>query len=158
MKALRIKHFNDKDKKIAEASGETDDFQKKEYDYALKSNIELIFNLLKTLPLHFKLVLYAFIKVYNTDKKETRVTVEDVFIEYQKSTNDLKISWLSMNRVTKIIKELETYGFLKCKYIRKGSSQIKHIDIFQPSEIPRYFSVLKEELHRTPPPHFPRNK
>ena len=75
-----------------------------------------------------------------------------------KISNDLKISWLSMNRVTEMIKELETYGFLKCKYARKGLGQIKYVDIFQPSEIPRYVSVLREELHRTPPPHFPRNK
>ncbi len=158
MRPLRIKHFDEKDKKIAEALGETDDIQKKGNDYALKSNSELIFNLLKTLPLHFKLVLYAFIKVYNTDKRNTRVTVEDVFIEYQKLSNDLKISWLSMNRVTEMIKELETYGFLKCKYVRRGLGQIKYIDIFQPSEIPRYVSVLEEELPRTPSPHFPRNK
>jgi Cdc6-like AAA superfamily ATPase len=133
-------------------SGETHDIIKKENDYALKSNIELIFNLLKTLPLHFKLVLYAFIKVYNKDKRNTKVTVEDVFIEYQKLTTDLKIGWLSMNRVNEMIKELETYGFLKCKYVRKGSGQIRYIDIFQPNEIPRYISVLKEELHRTPSP------
>ncbi len=139
-------------------SGETNDIKNKKNHYALKSNIELIFNLLKTLPLHFRLVLYAFLNVYNKDKGNTKVTVEDAFIEYQKLSNDLKIEWLSMNRVNEIIKELETYGFLKCKYVRKGSDQIKYIDIFQPSEISRYISVLKEELHKTPPPHFPRNE
>ena len=128
------------------ASGRIEDTQKKENDYALKSNIDLIFNLVKTLPLHFKLVLYAYIKIYNINKKNTKITVEDVFVEYQRLTNDLKIDWLSMSRVTEMIKELETYGFLKCKYIRKGSGQIKHIDIYQPAEIPRYISVLKEDL------------
>lgn len=120
--------------------------KEKHNDYVLKSNIELIFNLLKTLPLHFKLVLYAFIKIYSIEKRNIKISIEDVFVEYQRLTNDLKINWLSRSRVTEIIKELETYGFLKCKYIRKGSGQIKYIDIYQPTEIPRYISVLKEDL------------
>ncbi len=122
--------------------------QKNEIDYAIIPNIDLIFDLLKKLPLHFKLVLYAFIKIYDHDKKNIKVRVEDVFTEYQKLTTELKINWLSMNKVTNIIKELEVYGFLKCKYVRKGQGQIKYINILNSSDIPRYKSALQEELEK----------
>ncbi len=117
-----------------------------ENDYAVKSNIDLIFKLLRSLPLHFKLVLYAFIKIYEVSPRNNKITVDDVFIEYQKLSNDLNINWLSMNRVTDMIRELENYGFLKCKYIRKGSGQIRYIDVYQPAEIPRYASALQKDL------------
>ena len=53
-----------------------------------------------------------------------------------------------MNKVTNIIKELEVYGFLKCKYVRKGQGQIKYINILNLSDIPRYKSALQEELEK----------
>jgi hypothetical protein len=47
-----------------------------------------------------------------------------------------------------IIKELEMLGFLKCKYVRKDKREIKYVHILNPSETPRYVSVLQEELKK----------
>lgn len=133
-------------------SNEKQDITIKENDYAVKSNTDLIFNLLSSLPLHFKVVLYAFIKAYETNPKKNKVTVDGIFIEYQKISNELKIDWLSVNRVTDILKELENYGFLKCKYVRKGSGQIRYIDMYQPAEVSRYNSALRKDLFARPSP------
>ena len=65
-------------------SKDSQSLQKNEIDYSIIPNIDLIFDLIKKLPLHFKLVLYAFIKIYDHNKKNIKVTVEDVFTEYQR--------------------------------------------------------------------------
>lgn len=106
---------------------------------------EIILNELRTLSLHSKLVLYACIRLFSEDHN-VKITVMDVFKEYKKLTAGLNISWLSMNKVTEHIKELEMLGFLKCTYPPKGLRQIRYIYIFEPAEIPRYVAILKEDL------------
>jgi len=67
-------------------------------------------------------------------------------LEYQRLADESNIGGLSTSQVTDKIRELVMLGFLKCKYVRKGSCRIKYIHIYQPDEIPKYISVLQEEL------------
>ncbi len=122
------------------------DLQERCIYYPVSSTKQMIFNQIKTLPLQFKLVLYAFLTALGRDKKNIKVTVADVFLEYEKVATGLKIDWLSMGRVSDLIKELEMLGFLKCKYVRKDRGQIRYVHILASDEIPRYVSVLQEEL------------
>lgn len=119
--------------------------------YLPGSHYELVTDALRTLPIHFKLILYAFFKLHHQNKKKIKITVADVFSEYQTLTDELDISYLTMKQVIDKIQEFDMLGFLKCKYIRKGSGQIKYIDVKQPTEIPRYLSVLKEEIGKIKP-------
>ncbi|NJD76437.1 MAG: hypothetical protein FIB08_04985 [Candidatus Methanoperedens sp.] len=106
----------------------------------------IIINLLKTLPLHSRLVLCACIRLLSSDN-DARITVTDVFIKYKQLTARFNINWVSLGKVTEHIKELEMLGFLKCTYPQKGHThQIRYIHIFVPAEIPKYVSVLQEEL------------
>ena len=124
------------------------DPQEKRIYYAVSDTKQMVFDQLTTLPLHFKLVLYACLGLLGQDKRDIKVTVIDVFLEYKKLVVGLNIEWLSMSRVTDIIKELEMLGFLKCKYVRKDQRKIKYVQILDAAEIPKYISVLQEELRK----------
>lgn len=115
--------------------------------YPSGSHSDLILDVLKTLPIHIKLILYACLRLHDRDRKNVRITVDDVVFEYQRLANESSINSLYINQVSEKIKELEMLGFLKCRYIRKGSG-IKFISIYQPAEIPKFISVLKEELRK----------
>lgn len=105
-----------------------------------------IISLLKTLPLHSRLVLCACIRLLASDN-DAKIKVADVFVKYKQLTARFNINWVSLGKVTEHIKELEMLGFLKCTYPQKGRThQIKHIRILEPAEIPKYVSVLQEEL------------
>jgi Cdc6-like AAA superfamily ATPase len=117
--------------------------------YLPDSQDELVTDVIKTLPIHFKLILYACFKLHQQQKK--KITVADVFSEYQTLTNELDISYLTMKQVIDKIQQFDMLGLLKCKYVRKGSGQIKYIDVKQPTEISRYISVLKEEIEKIKP-------
>lgn len=114
--------------------------------YPPRSHSGLMLDVLKTLPIHIKLILYALLRLYDRDKKNAKITVADVFLEYQKLADESNIGGLSSSQVTDKIRELVMLGFLKCKYVRKGSGRIKYVLIDQPDEIPKYISVLQEEL------------
>jgi len=105
-----------------------------------------IINLLKTLPLHSRLVLCACIRLLSSDN-DAKITVTDVFTKYKQLTARFNINWLSLGKVTEYIKELEMLGFLKCTYPHKGRvHQIRYVHIYEPAEIPRYTAVLQEDL------------
>jgi len=124
------------------------DLQERRIYYAVSNTKQMVFDQLTTLPLHFKLVLYACLGLLGQDKKDIKVTVIDVFLEYKKLATESNIEWLSMSRVTEIIKELEMLGFLKCKYVRKDQRKIKYVHVLDAAEIPKYVSVLQEELRK----------
>lgn len=128
-----------------------EDNQEKRSLYPPGSHFELVTDAVKTLPIHFKLILYAFFRLYHQNKKKVKITVADVFFEYQKLADELGISYLSMKQVTDKIGEFDMLGFLKCKYIRKGSGQIKYIDVNKSDEVSKYISVLKEEIEKIRP-------
>jgi len=128
-------------------SGAKDPQERRIY-YAVSNTKQMVFDQLTALPLHFKLVLYACLSLLVQDKKDIKVTVIDVFLEYKKLATESNIEWLSMSRVTDIIKELEMLGFLKCKYVRKDRRQIKYVHVLDPAEIPKYIPVLQEELRK----------
>lgn len=117
--------------------------------YLPNSQGELVTDVIKTLPIHFKLILYACFKLHQNKKKN--ITVADVFSDYQTLTNELDISYLTMKQVIDKIQQFDMLGLLKCKYVRKGSGQIKYIDVKQPTEISRYISVLKEAIEKIKP-------
>jgi Cdc6-like AAA superfamily ATPase len=107
---------------------------------------DICLNELKTLSLHSKLILCACIRLFSRDSN-AKVTPMDVFTEYKKLAARFNVNWLSAGKVTEHIKELEMLGFLKCTYPRRGQGrQIRYIHIFEPTEIPKYVSVLKEDL------------
>ncbi len=109
---------------------------------------DIIIDLPKTLSLHSRLVLCACIRLLSKDN-DAKITVTDVFAEYKHLTARFNINWLSLSKVTEYIKELEMLGFLKCTYPNKGHvHQIRYIHIFEPAEIPRYTTVLQEDLRR----------
>lgn len=108
----------------------------------------LITNQIRTLPLHLKLILYAYIRLLDKDKKDTNVTVEDVFDEYKKLTAEVNTYSISIDNAINCIKELELLGFFKCTYICKVPGRIRSIHIFDPSQIPKYVSILKEDLDK----------
>ena len=114
--------------------------------YPPRSHSVLMLDVLKTLPIHIKLILYAFLMLHDRDKKNVKITVADVVLEYQGLADESNISCLSTSQVTDKIGELVMLGFLKCKHIRKGSGRIKYVHIYEPDEIPKYISVLQEEL------------
>ena len=114
--------------------------------YPPRSHSDLMLDVLKTLPIHIKLILYALLRLHDRDRKNTKITVADVVLEYQKLADESNISGLSTSQVTDKIKELVMLGFLKCKYVRKGSGRIKYVRIYEPDEITKYISVLQEEL------------
>ena len=116
--------------------------------YSPESHADLILDVIKTLPIHIKLILFACLRLHDQDRKKVKITVDDVVFEYQRLANESHISSLNINKVAEKIKELEMLGFLKCRYIRKGSGQIKYISIYQPDEILKFISVLKEELRK----------
>jgi Cdc6-like AAA superfamily ATPase len=101
-------------------------------------------DVLKTLPIHIKLILYAILRLHERDKKNVKITVADVVLEYQTLADESNISGLSTSQVTDKIRELVMLGFLKCKYVRKGSGRIKYIYIYQPDEIPKYIGLLRQ--------------
>jgi Cdc6-like AAA superfamily ATPase len=111
--------------------------------YPPRSHSDLMLDVLKTLPIHIKLILYAILRLHDRDKKNVKVTVNDVVLEYQRLADEINISSLSPGQVTDKISELVMLGFLKSKYVRKGSGRIKYIHIYQPEEIPKYISVLE---------------
>jgi Cdc6-like AAA superfamily ATPase len=108
----------------------------------------IITNQIRTLPLHLKLTLYACIRLLDKDKKDIKVTAGNVFDEYEKLTAEVNTYSLSIGNVINYIKELELLGFLKCTYIRKVSGRIGYIRMLDPAEIPKYVSILKEDLVR----------
>ncbi len=124
------------------------DTQEKRIYYPVSDTKQLIFDQLTTLPLQFKLVLYACLRSLSQDKKDIRVKVVDVFREYKKLATGLNVEWISMGRVTDLIKELEMLGFLKCKYVRKDRREIKYVNVLDSAEISRYAAVLQEELRK----------
>jgi Cdc6-like AAA superfamily ATPase len=122
------------------------DLEKKCIYYADEPRSVMITDQIKTLPLHIKLTLYACIRLLEPDKKDSRVTVEEVFEEYEKLTAGANTYCLSPSKVINFIKELELLGFLKCTYICKVPGRIRYIRIFDPAQIPKYVSILKEDL------------
>ena len=108
---------------------------------------EIILNELITLSTHSKLVLCACISLLSKNNN-AKITVMDVFTKYKKVATKFNVSWVSLSRVIEHIKELEMLGFLKCKYPPKGRREIKYIQIFEPAEIPKYITILKEDLGR----------
>jgi Cdc6-like AAA superfamily ATPase len=124
------------------------DSQERRFYYPVSNTKQMVFDQLPTLPLHFKLVLYACLSLLSQDKKELKVTKIDVFLEYKQLATELNIEWLSMSRVIDIIKVLELLGFLKCKYVRKDKREIKYVHILDPSEAPRYVTALQDELEK----------
>jgi signal recognition particle subunit SEC65 len=67
-------------------------------------------------------------------------------IEYRRLTDELNITSPSMSRINELARELETLGFLKCTYPRKRDGRVGYVRIFEPAEMPRYASILKDEL------------
>lgn len=116
--------------------------------YPPGAHSDLVLEVLKTLPIRFKLILYACLRLHDPDKKDIKMTVNDVVFEYQRLATESKISSLSIAQITDKIKELEMLGFLKCRYLHKGSGRIKYIYIYQPADIPIHISVLQEELRK----------
>jgi len=112
----------------------------------IKTHSELIINQIPTLPLHFKLVLYACVNLLGQNKKEMKAALTDVFIEYKRLADEMNIDRLSMRRINEIAKEFEMLGFLICSYIRKRDGRVRYIRFREPVQIPRYTSMLKEEL------------
>lgn len=105
----------------------------------------IITNQIRTLPLHLKLTLYACIRLLDTDKKEIKVTSDEVFYEYEKLTSQVNTYSLSIGNIINYIKELELLGFLKCTYC-KVPGRVRYIRIYDPAQIPEYVSILKEDL------------
>ena len=116
--------------------------------YPPRPHSDLMLDVLKTLPIHIKLILYALLRLHDRDKKNAKITVSDVVLEYQKFADESNISGLSSSQVTDKIRELVMLGFLKCRYVRKGSGRIKYVYIYEPDDIPIYISVLQEELRK----------
>jgi Cdc6-like AAA superfamily ATPase len=108
----------------------------------------IITDQIRTLPLHLKFILFAYIRLLDKDKKDIKVTVGDVFDEYKKLTDEFNTYSLSIDNVINCIKELELLGFLICTYICKVPGQIRYIRIFDPAQSPKYVSILKEDLDR----------
>jgi Cdc6-like AAA superfamily ATPase len=126
----------------------TQDPQKKSIHQSPEPRSVIITNQIRTLPLHLKLTLYACIRLLDKDKKDMKVTVGDVFDEYEKLTSEVNTYSLSIGNVINYIKELELLGFLKCTYIRKVPGRIRYIRMFDPAQIPKYVLILKEDLDR----------
>jgi Cdc6-like AAA superfamily ATPase len=92
------------------------------------------------------LVLYACIRLLSQDTNNGKVTLMDVYIEYRRLTDELNITSPSMSGIQELARELETLGFLKCTYPRKRDGRVGYVRIFEPAQMPRYASILKEEL------------
>ena len=60
---------------------------------------------------------------------------------------------MSLNQVADKIREFDMLGLLKNKYVRKGSGQIKYIDINpkSQSQFLIHISVLREEINNIKP-------
>src|SRR3990172_7368059 len=104
--------------------------------YAAEPRSVIITDQVRTLPLHIKLTLYACIRLLDKDKKDIKVTVRDVFEEYEKVAAEVNTYCVSLSKVTNIIKELELLGFLRCTYIRKDVGRIRYISMLDKAEIP----------------------
>jgi len=103
------------------------DLEKKCVYLAGEPRSVMITDQIKTLPLHLKRTLYACIKLLDRDKKDVRVTVRDVFEEYEMLAAEVNTYCVSLSKVTNYIKELELLGFLKCTYIRKDVGRLSVI-------------------------------
>jgi Cdc6-like AAA superfamily ATPase len=109
---------------------------------------DIVIDQLKTLSLQSRLVLCACIRLLSSDN-DAKITVTDVFTEFKQLTARFNINWISLSKVTEYMKELEMLGFLKCIYPQKGHvHQIRYVYTFEPAEIPRYISVLQEDLRK----------
>jgi Cdc6-like AAA superfamily ATPase len=117
------------------------------------SHSEVVLEVIKSLPIHFKLILYSCLTLYNQKKKSERVKLYDVFFEYQRLTTELNFTCMSPNQVADKIREFDMLGLLKNKYVRKGSGQIKYIDINpnHQSQFLTHISVLQEEIKNIKP-------
>ena len=114
----------------------------------VKPHSELIIDQIPSLPLHFKLVLYACVSVIGQNKRNTKAVLTDVFIKYRRLADEMNIDWLSMNRINEIAKELEMLGFLICSYIRKRDGRVRYVRFREPAQIPRYTSMLKRNWEK----------
>lgn len=114
---------------------------------------EIVLEVIRSLPIHFKLILYACLTLYNQKKKNDRVKLCDVFYEYQRLTTELNFTCMSTNQVADKIREFDMLGLLKNKYVRKGSGQIKYIEINPSlqSQFLTHISVLQEEIKNIKP-------
>jgi Cdc6-like AAA superfamily ATPase len=112
----------------------------------VKPHSELIIDQIPTLPLHFKFMLYACVSLLGQNKKNKKVALTVVFIEYRRLADEVNIGGLSMSRINEIAKDFEMLGFLICSYIRKRDGQVRYIRFREPAQTPRYTSMLKEEL------------
>ena len=121
--------------------------------YPPGSHSEVVLEVIRSLPIHFKLILYACLTLYNQKKKNERVKLCDVFFEYKKLTTELNFTCMSTNQVADKIREFDMLGLLKNKYVRKGSGQIKYIDINPSlqSQFLTHISVLEEEIKNIKP-------
>ena len=121
--------------------------------YPPVSHSEVVLEVIRSLPIHFKLILYSCFTLYNQKKKNERIKLYDVFIEYQRLTTELNFTCMSPNQVADKIREFDMLGLLKNKYVRKGSGQIKYIDINpnNQSQLLTHISVLKEEIKNIKP-------
>lgn len=124
------------------------DPQERRIYYPVSNTKQMIFDQLTTLPLHFKLVLYACLNLFSKNKKDIKITADDIFLEYKGLAAELNVDWLSTGRIKEIIKELEMLGFLKCKYVRKDRRELKYVHVLDTAEIPKYVHVLEEELEK----------
>lgn len=113
---------------------------------SLKPHSELILDQIHTLPLHFKLVLYACISLLSQDKNNGKAALMDVYVEYRRLADELNVTSPSMSRVNELARELETLGLLKCAYPRKHDGRVGYVRIFEPAQMPGYASILKEEM------------
>jgi Cdc6-like AAA superfamily ATPase len=121
--------------------------------YPLVSHSEVVLEVIRSLPIHFKLILYACLTLYSQKKKNERVKLYDVFFEYQRLTTELNFTCMSPNQVADKIREFDMLGLLKNKYIRKGSGQIKYIDINpnHQSQLLTHISALQKEIKNIKP-------
>ncbi len=80
-------------------------------------DVKIYEEIVKDLPLHYKLILYILVVLSNEGR---RLTTGFIYSIYERLCSSLNIEKLSKKRISEIITELENMGFISCKIVNRG--------------------------------------
>jgi len=126
------------------------------YVYRAKNKIELdcITEVVRTLPIHSKLVLMGI--TMNTENGQDKLTTGEVFEIYKRLCNQIGTTPLTQRRITDLISELDMLGLIHVRLISKGRyGRTREISISVPIE--ETMAIIEEdEMLREMKPLAPR--
>ena len=99
---------------LAERSDEKEVIEKYVKEASQKIDKDRIYQAIKTLPIHEKVVLFA------VDSHSEYITTGDVYSKYQQLCKKISLEPLTQRRISGLLSELDTQGLINASIINKG--------------------------------------